>query len=81
MDNNKFSALLGICIVLAIIEKISHIFDNNEKLAIASFFKSELFSKLQDKTTGLWHLSSYLLSEMYEQEIIQKTIEYPEEQS
>jgi len=45
------------------------------------FYKSNLFDKLQNPDTGLWHLSSKTLSEMFLTEVKEQIIEFPEEQS
>jgi len=78
IDTDKFSALLGVCIVPAVIEIIDK--DGNES-TIEKFYSSKLFEKLQDSETGLWHLSATTLAELYMQEITNGIIEYPEEQS
>jgi hypothetical protein len=79
-DKNQISALLGICIVPRIIAEIKD-FYNNEEIAIKEFYKSNLFDKLQNSNTGLWHLSVKTLSQLFLAEIKEQIIEFPEEQS
>jgi len=80
-DKNQISALLGVCIVPQIIEEIKEFYNNQEEIALKEFYKSNLFDKLQNPTTGLWHLSSKTLSQLFLSEINEQVIEFPEEQS
>ena len=80
-DRNQISALLGVCIIPQIIAEIKEFYNNQEEIAIKEFFKSNLFDKLQNPDTGLWHLSSKTLSEIFLAEIKEQVIEFPEEQS
>jgi hypothetical protein len=80
-DRNQISALLGVCIIPQIIAEIKEFYSNQEEIAIKEFYKSNLFDKLQNPATGLWHLSSKTLSEMFLAEIKEQVIEFPEEQS
>lgn len=80
-DKNEVSALLGVCIIPQIINEIKGYYDNQEEIAIKEFYKSNLFDKLQNPATGLWHLSYKTLSEMFLMEIKDGIIEFPEEQS
>ena len=80
-DNNQISALLGVCIIPQIIAEIKAYYNNQEVIAIKEFYKSILFEKLQNPATGLWHLSSKTLSEIFLTEVKEQIIEFPEEQS
>ena len=80
-DKNQVSALLSVCIIPQIIVEIKEYYNNQEEVAIKEFYKSNLFDKLQDSNTGLWHLSSKTLSEMFLAEVKEQIIEFPEEQS
>lgn len=80
-DKTQISALLGICIIPKIIEEIKGFYDNQDDIAIKEFYKSNLFDKLQNPNTGLWHLSSKTLSQIFLTEIREQIIEFPEEQS
>ncbi|MCL1865162.1 MAG: hypothetical protein FWF73_05055 [Spirochaetes bacterium] len=80
-DKNQISALLGVCIIPQIIAEIKEFYNNQEEIAIKEFYKSNLFDKLQNPATGLWHLSSKTLSEMFLSEVQEQVIEFPDEQS
>ena len=80
-DKNQISALLSICIIPQIIAEIKEFYNNQEEIAIKEFYKSNLFDKLQNPATGLWHLSSKTLSQMFLEEVRDQIIEFPEEQS
>ncbi|MCL2649760.1 MAG: hypothetical protein FWD60_01890 [Candidatus Azobacteroides sp.] len=80
-DKNQISALLGVCIIPQIITEIKEFYNNQEEVAIKEFYKSNLFDKLQNPATGLWHLSSNTLSQMFLAEVKEQIIEFPEEQS
>ena len=78
---NQISALLGICIIPNIIAETKVFYDNQEEFAIKEFYKSNLFDKLQNPATGLWHLSSKTLAEIFLSEQKGETLAFPEEQS
>ena len=80
-DKNQISALLCVCIIPNIIAEIKCFYDNQEEAAIKDFYKSYLFDKLQNPATGLWHLSSKTLSEIFLSEKNRQILEFPEEQS
>ena len=80
-DKNQVSTLLGVCIIPQIIEEIKELYNNEEKIAIQKFFNSNLYEKLQNPNTGLWHLSAKTLAEIYIREIKEQIIVFPEEQS
>jgi len=79
-DRDQISALLGVCILPQIIEEIKDLYDNQEETAIREFYKSNVFDKLRNPDTGLWHLSPKTLSEIFRAEK-EQIIEMPEEQS
>jgi hypothetical protein len=79
-DRNQISALLGVSIIPQIIAEINDGYDNEED-AIKGFYQSELFDKIQNPATGLWHLSSKSLAQMFMDEKRGVQIEFPEEQS
>ncbi|MDR2585467.1 MAG: hypothetical protein LBC84_04500 [Prevotellaceae bacterium] len=81
MNSNQISTLLGVCIVPAIITQIKGLYGDQEESAIRNFYKSHLFEKLQNPDTGLWHLSSSTLSEIFLNETIERKVDFPEEQS
>jgi hypothetical protein len=76
-DKNQISVLLGVCIVPQVVFEIKGLYNNDEAAAIKEFYKSDLFEKLQNPATGLWHLSAKTLAQIYSD----KTVEFPEEQS
>ena len=80
-DKNQISALLGVCIIPQIISEIKEFYNNREEIAIKEFYKSNLFEKLQNPATGLWHLSSKTLAQIFLTEVKEQIIEFPEEQS
>jgi hypothetical protein len=80
-DKNQISALLSICIIPQVIAEIKEFYNNQEETAIKEFYKSYLFDKLQNPATGLWHLSSKTLSQIFLAEVREQIIEFPDEQS
>ena len=54
----QLSTLLGVCIIPHVIAEIKNIYNDQEKIAIKEFYKSNLFDKLQNPDTGLWHIES-----------------------
>jgi hypothetical protein len=80
-DKNEISTLLGICIIPQIISEIKEFYNHQEEIAIKEFYKSNIFDKLHDPRTGLWHLSVKTLSQIFLSEVKEQIIEFPEEQS
>ena len=80
-DKNEISALLGVCIIPQIIAEIKEFYDNQEEIAIKEFYKSNLFEKLENPSTGLWHLSSKTLAQIFLAEVKEQIIVFPDEQS
>ena len=80
-DKNQISVLLGVCIIPQIIAEVKEFYNNQEETAIKEFYKSNLFDKLQNPDTGLWHLSYKTLAQMFLTEVNEQIIEFPEEQS
>ncbi|MDR0306092.1 MAG: hypothetical protein LBI42_04550 [Chitinispirillales bacterium] len=80
-DKNEVSALLGVCVIPQIITEIKEHYDNQEETAIKEFYKSQLYDKLKNPATGLWHLSPKTLAQMFLTEVKSGIIEFPEEQS
>jgi hypothetical protein len=79
-DKDQISALLGVSIIPKIVAEIMEWYDNEEE-AIKYFYQSELFDKLQNPATGLWHLSYKSLAQIFLEEKRGQHIEFPEEQS
>ena len=80
-DKNQISALLSVCIIPQIIVEIKYFYNNQEEIAIKEFYKSNLFDKLQNPATGLWHLSSKTLVEIFLAEVKEQIFVFPDEQS
>jgi hypothetical protein len=80
-DKNQVSALLSVCIIPQVINEIKEFYNNQEEIAIKEFYKSNLFDKLQNPDTGLWHLSAKTLSQIFLTEVDERIIDFPEEQS
>ena len=78
---NQISTLLGVCILPQIIAEVKGFYNNQEEIAIRELYKSNLFDKLQNPNTGLWHLSAKTLSQIFLAEVKEQIIEFPEEQS
>ena len=78
---NQVSTLLGVCVLPQIIAEVKEFYNNQEEIAIKELYKSNLFDKLQNPDTGLWHLSAKTLSQIFLEEVKGQTIEFPEEQS
>ena len=81
VDKKQVSVLLGVCIVPQIIAEVKGHFNDQEDVAIKEFYTSQLFDKLHNPATGLWHLSPKTLAEMFLAEIRGEGLEFPEEQS
>jgi len=80
-DKNQVSALLAVCIIPQVIAEIKEFYNKEEETATKEFFQSNLFDKLQNPATGLWHLSPKTLAEIFLAEVKEQIIEFPEEQS
>ena len=80
-DRNQISILLSVCIIPGIIAELKNFYNDQEEIAIKEFFKSNLFDKLQNPATGLWHLSYKTLSEIFLLEKQEQILDFPEEQS
>jgi hypothetical protein len=80
-DRNQVSVLLGVCIVPQVIAEVKQSCDTPEEAIIREFYASQVFDKLQNPSTGLWHLSPKILAEMFLAEQQGQEVEFPEEQS
>jgi len=78
---NQVSALLGVCILPQVIAEVKGYYNDQEEIAIKELYKSNLFDKLQNPQTGLWHLSAKTLAQIYIEEVKDKIRDFPEEQS
>ena len=80
-DKSQVSVLLGVCIIPQIVAEVKELYDRQEETIIREFYASQLFDKLQNPATGLWHLSPKVLTEMFLAEVKGEGIEFPEEQA
>jgi len=78
MDQKKFEALLTL-IVPQVIQLIVENYSYDEITACKKFYKSEVYSLLEEEDTKLWHLSPLTLFNMYDEEVRTGTITFPEE--
>ena len=77
MEQKKFEAML-VLIVLKIVELIVKNHKMDEVTASKEFYKSNVYSLLEQEDTKLWHLSPLLLFHMYDEEIKTGNITFPE---
>lgn len=78
MDNKKFESML-ILIVPEVVRLIVKNYKLSEIEASEKFYNSELYEKLEQEETKLWHLSPVMLFNMFDEEQKTGTITYPEE--
>jgi len=80
-DKNQVSVLLGVCVIPQIIAEARGFYNDREEVAIREFYKSNVYEKLINPATGLWHLSPRTLAGMFLAEAKGEGLEFPEEQS
>jgi len=78
MDKNKLSSIL-IVLVPQILELIMNEYKIGDEKSTEMFYSSELYERLSEEETKLWHLSAHALFEMYREERETGKITYPEE--
>ena len=78
MNNEKFSSMLFL-LVPQIVQLIRDAYQSDEEKATELLYESELYGKLEDESTKLWHLSAHALFEMFCEEQETGSITYPEE--
>ena len=78
MEKKKFESLL-ILIVPAVVELIVERYRINEIEASDKFYHSEVYEKLEQEETKLWHLSPLLIFNMFDEEQRTGKITFPEE--
>jgi len=78
MDKNKLSSVLIVLVpqILALITKAYNVGDAE---AAEMFYSSELYERLAEEETKLWHLSACALFDLYQEERQTGKITYPEE--
>ncbi len=78
MDDKKFESML-ILIVPEVVKMIVRNYKLDEIQASEKFYNSELYAKLEQEETKLWHLSPLMLFSMFDEEQKTGTVTYPEE--
>lgn len=79
MDNLKeFQTVLQI-IISRLVEMISKEMNIIDKEAIDKLYKSELYEKLENEETKIWHLSVPTLYSLFDEEQKTGKITFPEE--
>lgn len=78
MEKQRFSSMLFL-LVPQIIQLIIENSNIGEEKATEILYESELYAKLEDEETKLWHLSAKALYEMFKEEQKTGSITYPEE--
>jgi hypothetical protein len=78
MDKQRFSSMLFL-LVPQIIQLMIEDSNIDEEKATELLYTSELYAKLENEETKLWHLSANALYEMFKEEQETGAITYPEE--
>jgi len=78
MDRKNLSTVL-IFLVPQILEKIISEYKVDEEKSAEMLYSSELYKRLEEEETKLWHLSASALFEMFQEELTTGKITYPEE--
>jgi len=78
MEKQRFSSMLFL-LVPQIVQLMIEDSKTDEEKAIELLYASELYVKLEDEETKLWHLSANALYEMLKEEQKTGSITYPEE--
>ncbi len=78
MEKQRFSSMLFLLVPL-IIQLMIEDSKIDEEKATELLYASELYAKLEDEETKLWHLSANALYEMFKEEQKTGSITYPEE--
>jgi len=78
MEKQRFSSMLFL-LVPQIVQLMIEDSKIDEEKATEFLYVSELYAKLEDEETKLWHLSANALYEMFKEEQETGSITYPEE--
>lgn len=78
MEKERFSSMLFL-LVPQIIQLFIEDSKMDEEKATELLYASELYARLEDEETKLWHLSAKALYEMLKEEQKTGSITYPEE--
>lgn len=74
---DQLSTLLGTAILPTLFERMG----TTEPAQVEEFYRSDLYERLRNPDSALWHLSAGALAELYAQELETGSFEDPEEQS
>ena len=78
MDRDRFTSIL-IILVPQVLKLVMDEYKVDDKKAVEMFYPSELYERLEEEETKLWHLSAHALFEMFQEELMTGKITYPEE--
>jgi hypothetical protein len=78
MEKQRFSSMLFL-LIPQIIQLMIEDSEIDEEKATELLYSSELYTKLEDEETKLWHLSANALYEMFKEEQKTGSVTYPEE--
>lgn len=78
MDQKKFEAILML-LVPQVIHLIAAAYSYDEVTASKAFYRSKVYSFLEQEDTKLWHLSALTLFHMFDEETQTGTFTFPEE--
>ena len=78
MNEKRFSSQL-LLIVPKVVELIVEKTNLDEVQATEALYASQLYSRLEDEQTKLWHLSPFALYDLFAEERKTGAITYPEE--
>jgi ribonuclease HIII len=63
----------------AIIEAFVRKMNVSSKVAIDTFYNSNIYDLYEDEETKLWHLSNVMIANLLHQEVTEGHIDFPEE--
>ncbi len=79
MNEEKFSALLGVSIVPQVVDIIVREKKLSDIAAISAFYRSETYALLEKEETKVWHYSPLTIYNIWNTEKETGKIELPEE--
>ena len=77
MDEKKLMGILPM-MTSALASKISESENISEDAAILKLYKSQLYCMLENENTKVWQFSITKLFELYQEEMVMGTIDFPE---
>lgn len=78
INKEEFKALMSSCIVPELLSNYISKNGCDYLQAVHDLYQSDLFKRLENKKTCLWHLSPVQLAELLKEEIDQGYLEIPE---